>query len=385
MRRKYHRRYHGRFTRLASQHRSLFTFVLAFFALLFAPGFKGAMHAQDTVSPVFVSARTDSAGENVIVTFSEEVFVSPLVRYVSDLFNEPLSPFLRAVMTVTVDGFVDHINQVSISGTELTLGLSLPPAMRAGQEVTVAYDNVFAVNSGGLFVDAAGNAVPYFSSNIVQNNSNLTGTVNLVGKPVVDRTALTINEGGSGTYTVALASQPSESVTVDIYSFPHAAVGLRPSSLTFTLDTWDEPQPVMVITRDDDNSIDSWAFIVNQIRGVRENRSAAFVRTVVDDQDPPLVVSGNTSTDYAENGTAAVATYSVSNAAGAITWSLFGYDKSDFSISSTGVLTFNTPPDHEKPADSNGDNAYQMTIQASDGTSTGALLDVAINVTDDGE
>ena len=100
--------------------------------------------SNDTVSPVFVSVRTDSAGENVLVTFSEEVFVSPLVRYVSDLFNEPLSPFLRAAMTVTVDGFVDHINQVSISGTELKLGLSLPPAMRAGQEVTVAYDNVFA-------------------------------------------------------------------------------------------------------------------------------------------------------------------------------------------------------------------------------------------------
>ena len=382
MRRKHHRCYQRRFTRLASQFRSLFTFALAFLVLLFAPDFKGAVRAQDTVSPVFVSASTDSGGANVIVTFSEEVLVSPLVRYVSDLFNEPLSPFLRAVMTVTVDGFVDHINQVSISGTELKLGLSLPPAMRAGQEVTVAYDNVFAVNSGGLFVDAAGNAVPYFSSNMVQNNSNLTGTVNLVAKPVVDRTALTITEGGSGTYTVALASQPSESVTIDIYSFPPAAVGLRPSSLTFTPDNWNRSQTVMVITRDDDNSIDSWAFIVNQIRGVSANRSAAFVRTVVDDQDPPLVVSGNTSTDYAENGTAAVATYSVIDAARAITWSLFGYDKSDFSISSTGVLTFNTPPDHENPADSNGDNAYQVTIQASDGTSTGALLDVAINVTD---
>ena len=338
--------------------------------------------AQAQGEPVFVSARTDSAGENIIVTFSEEVFVSPLVRYVSDLFNEPLSPFLRAVMTVTVDGFVDHINQVSMSGTELTLGLSLPPAMRAGQEVTVAYDNVFAVNAGGLFVDAAGNAVPYFSSTMVQNNSVLTGTVNLVAKPVVDQTALTINEGGSGTYTVALASPPSESVTIDIFSFPLAAVGLRPSSLTFTPDNWNQPQTVMVITRDDGNSIDSWAFIVNQIRGVRANRSAAFVRTVVQDRDTPLVVSGSTSTDYAENGTSPVATYSVADAAGAITWSLFGYDSSAFSISSAGGLTFNTPPDHEVPADSNGDNVYQVTIHASDGTSTGALLDVAINVTD---
>ena len=182
--------------------------------------------------------------------------------------------------------------------------------------------------------------MPYFSSKMVQNNSNLTGTVNLVAKPVVDRTALTINEGGSGTYTVALASQPSESVTIDIYSFPHAAVGLRPSSLTFTPDNWNQSQTVMVITRDDDNSIDSWAFIVNQIRGVRANRSAAFVRVVVQDQDTPLVVSGSTSTDFAENGTSSIATYSVADPAGTVSWSLLGTDSGDFSINSAGVLTF---------------------------------------------
>ena len=58
-----------------------------------------------------------------------------------------------------------------------------------------------------------------------------------------------------------------------------------------------------------------------------------------------------------------------------------GDDKRDFSISSAGVLTFKTPPDYENPADSNGDNVYRVTIHASNGTSTGALLDVAINIT----
>ncbi len=113
------------------------------------------------------------------------------------------------------------------------------------------------------------------------------------------------------------------------------------------------------------------------------NANWTFVKIVVDDQDPPLVVSGNTSKDYAENGTAPVDTYSVADAQGTITWSLFGDDTGDFSISSAGVLTFNSPPDHENPADSNRDNVYQVTIHASDGTSTGVLLVVTITVTDE--
>ena len=46
MRRKHHRCYQGRFTRLASRYRSLFAFALAFLALLSVSGFNGSAHAQ---------------------------------------------------------------------------------------------------------------------------------------------------------------------------------------------------------------------------------------------------------------------------------------------------------------------------------------------------
>ena len=59
MRRKHHRRYQGRFARLASRYRSLFTFALAFLPLLFAPGFNGVVHAQD---PMMVDYDTDDDG-----------------------------------------------------------------------------------------------------------------------------------------------------------------------------------------------------------------------------------------------------------------------------------------------------------------------------------
>ena len=96
-----------------------------------------------------------------------------------------------------------------------------------------------------------------------------------------------------------------------------------------------------------------------------------------------LTVSGITAIDYAENGTAAVATYAVTGAAqgATITWSLTGTDNDDFSISDSGVLTFSSSPDYETPTDSDTGNIYEVTVNASDGTVT-ATLDVVVTVTD---
>ena len=336
----------------------------------------GTSQEVDTVSPVFVSARTDDG--YVTITFSEEIFISPLVRYVKEWSGAPLQLFLRAAFDVSINGRVIYTHEwASLSGTDLTLRMAYYAG--PGDEVRIAYNNIFAQNAGGLLVDAAGNAVPYFSSQTVQNNAGSPGS-NLVDGAVLNPGEITIPEGSSGTYTVKLASQPSENVTVKV--MPYAIVQVTPAQLTFTPDNWDAPQTVTVSTYDDNDSIDAWAAVLHQIVG-DNNANWTFTKVVVDDQDPPLVVSGNTSTDYAEDGTSAVATYSVADAGGStVTWTLLGDDKRDFSISRAGVLTFKTPPGYENPADSNGDNVYRVTIHASNGTSTGALLDVAINITD---
>ena len=41
-----------------------------------------------------------------------------------------------------------------------------------------------------------------------------------------------------------------------------------------------------------------------------------------------------------------------------------------FSLDSTGVLSFGAKPDYEMRADANGDNVYEVTVRASDGTMT---------------
>ena len=118
------------------------------------------------------------------------------------------------------------------------------------------------------------------------------------------------------------------------------------------------------------------------------NASATVTVTikVMDVDEPPeislggLAINGPSSSSYAENGTDAVEMYTASGPDAAMaTWSLTGADASSFDITG-GELAFATPPDFESPADMGGDNVYQITVKAYDGTYMD-MQDVAVTVT----
>ena len=79
-----------------------------------------------------------------------------------------------------------------------------------------------------------------------------------------------------------------------------------------------------------------------------------------------------------------LATYSATDPEGdAVTrWSLSGSDGGDFEISETGVLTLRNVPDYDRPADSNRDNEYLVTVRAYDAGNRYGSLDVTVTVTD---
>ena len=99
-------------------------------------------------------------------------------------------------------------------------------------------------------------------------------------------------------------------------------------------------------------------------------------------------VSGTADYTVTENQTLTGATYTardpeaVGGVTTTITWSASGQDGGDFTIDrETGVLTFRTLPDHERPADSNRDNVYEFTVRAHDGRNYGHF-DVTVTVED---
>ena len=75
------------------------------------------------------------------------------------------------------------------------------------------------------------------------------------GVTIVPSAPINVVEGGTGTYTVVLASQPSASVTVTPTSGNESAVTVPPTVLTFTTGDWDTAQTVTVTAVEDVNAV----------------------------------------------------------------------------------------------------------------------------------
>ena len=104
--------------------------------------------------------------------------------------------------------------------------------------------------------------------------------------------------------------------------------------------------------------------------------SKALTVTVTDANEAPLITSnggGATASVAVSEGTGAVTTVISTDPEGNVrTYSIAGgADAARFAINSaTGALSFVAAPNYEAPTDSNGDNAYEVTVRASDGSLT---------------
>ena len=100
------------------------------------------------------------------------------------------------------------------------------------------------------------------------------------------------------------------------------------------------------------------------------------------DEAPEFQPNSKDSFAYQENGTSDLYTYRATDPEGGdVTWHLSGVDSGAFTISETGVLTFNESPDYEDPADDDDDNVYQVTVVARDEQNNDRNLEVTVTVT----
>ena len=96
--------------------------------------------------------------------------------------------------------------------------------------------------------------------------------------------------------------------------------------------------------------------------------SSFEVTVIVTPVDEPPVITGRTTfNNWQENEDGTIETYTATDPEGDtnITWNLVGTDRGDFTITN-GVLAFASAPDHERPADSGGNNHYEVTVRATD-------------------
>ena len=96
----------------------------------------------------------------------------------------------------------------------------------------------------------------------------------------------------------------------------------------------------------------------------------------------PTITNTTTSFSVMENQTAAFTITATDPDMDSLTYSLAGSDGGIFSVSTSGVVTFNTAPDYENPSDSDTNNVYEVTGRVSDGSLT-ATRDFTVTVTND--
>ena len=243
-----------------------------------------AAHKVDGVRPAFSSAATSTDGTKVIVTFSEDTTVPALLRSISTMVNVALDRFYIAVVGVTVDD--DEVVPTAASLADTTLTMTLGSAVTQSQEVEVAYNNIFARDAVGLFIDGAGNALHPFSSQDVTNNSTVADADAGDDPPALtlSHTELEITEGATFDYTVVLGSEPTADVTVTVTS-SSTKLSASSTTLTFTTGDWETAQTVRLTANQDDDELNYWVSVAHTASGGGYDSSAANLYVVIDDDD----------------------------------------------------------------------------------------------------
>ena len=169
-----------------------------------------------------------------------------------------------------------------------------------------------------------------------------------------------VGEGGTGSYTVVLDSQPSGAVTVTAASADVGAVTVTPTVLTFTTGNWDTAQTVTV-TAEQDNDADDESVDVSYTAASTDtvyNNLAGDVVTVTvtdnDDAGVTIVLAASLMSPVGEGGTGSYTVVLDSQPSGAVTVTAASADVGAVTVTPT-VLTFTT---------GNWDTAQTVTVTA---------------------
>ncbi|MYE85083.1 MAG: hypothetical protein F4X31_02410, partial [Gammaproteobacteria bacterium] len=205
----------------------------------------------------------------------------------------------------------------------------------------------------------------------------------------LSETALAMTEGGEASYTVSLATQPTETVTVSIAGHAGTDLTLDKTSLTFETSDWSDPQTVNVSAGQDDDASDDTETLALAASGGGYDAAADVSVTVTDDDEPALVLSA-TTLDVAEGDRAQYSVRLATQPAASVTVAIAGHADTDLTLDKDS-LTFG-PADWKDPQtvsvsagqdDDTSDDTAALTHTASGGDYDAKTAEVSVTVEDD--
>ncbi|WP_423920765.1 hypothetical protein [Candidatus Poriferisodalis sp.] len=292
---------------------------------------------------------TDNDGAGLIfdidpleLTVDEEGSASYTVR----LASKP-----EATVSVVLTG--QSGSDVSLTGDVQTNTLQFAPddwntpqtvTVDAGEDVGTTEDEVFLRYTATSTGDTEYN-------NLTDDLVKVTITDNDSPAVAINPTAIDVDEGGSGRYTVQLVTQPSANVTVTVPANSGASLsgGALTRDLTFNSGNWNVPQTVTVTAHEDDDARNGAVDISHSSSGADYvNLIISDVGvTILDDDEAELVIDP-TEIDVDEEGSASYTVKLVTAPSVDVTVDIDGHVGTDASLSGSNVsndaLTF-TPPE----------------------------------------
>ena len=199
--------------------------------------------------------------------------------------------------------------------------------------------------------------------------------------------ALTIAEGNQDTYTVVLTSRPANHVTVTPTSSDEDVATVRPETLTFTPDNWNQPQTITLAAKHDDDAYDESVTISHAITGYDDVTTADEVIVAIPDDDTAGVTVASAALTIAEGNQDTYTVVLTSRPANHVTVTPTSGDEGVATVRPE-TLTF-TPDNWNTPqtitvAAKHDDDAYDESVTISHaiagyGTTTAAAVQVAVN------
>ena len=211
-------------------------------------------------------------------------------------------------------------------------------------------------------------------------------TVNLV----VDPGSLTVDENGSGSFDVALATQPPATVSVTVSSADAGAVSVPSQVLVFTTGNWSTARSVSVGGVDDDDALDETVTVTLSASGGGYSGVTASVSVSVDDDDTAGLVLDPGSLTVDENGSGSFEVALATRPSASVSVTVSSGDTGAVSVPSQ-VLVFTTGNWSTARSVSVGgvddddalDESVTVTLSASGGGYGGVTASVSVSVNDD--
>ena len=206
---------------------------------------------------------------------------------------------------------------------------------------------------------------------------------------VLNLTSLTVDEAGSGTFTVKLATQPSASVTVGVTSDDTGAATASPASLTFTMSDWDTTQTVTVSgVNDSDAAAESVMVSLSASGGGYAGKIGSVSVSVTDNDTANLVVTPSSLT-VGETGSGTFTVKLATQPSGSVTVGVSS-DDTGAATASPASLTFTMSDwDTTQTVTVSGVNdsdaaaeSIMVSLSASGGDYAGKIGSVSVSVTD---